>query len=106
MTLFGDDLTAGLISLACLIAGGIMVLHSAYSVRKVGWLITGLSAIGMGIVYAAPLLFPVQVVELRWFLRFTLFIFMTNFAILQRNQARNELGKLYQDIKQWRSHRK
>ena len=47
MTPFVDDMTAILVSLSAFVAGGIMVLHSLYSVRRAGWLITGLAAMGV-----------------------------------------------------------
>jgi len=40
MTPFVDDMTAILVSLSAFVVGGIMVLHSLYSVRRAGWLIT------------------------------------------------------------------
>lgn len=106
MTPFVDDMTAILISISCLIVGGIMVVHSVYSLRRAGWLITGLAALGMGIVYAFPVLFNVPVVEIRVTLRLMLFLFMLNYAISHRNQAGDELRKLHQDMKQWKSRRK
>ena len=106
MTPFVDDMTAILVSLSAFVVGGIMVLHSLYSVRRVGWLITGLAGCGVGVVYILVPLLSIRIEDIREVLRLMLFIFMLNYAILHRYQTRNELRRLYQDIKQWRLHRK
>lgn len=106
MSHFVDDMTALIIAISCFVAGGIMVLHSAYSARWVGWLITGLAGCGVGVVYLMLPLFSIRVEDIRETLRLMLFIFMLNYAILHREQARDELRRLYRDIKQWKLHRK
>ena len=106
MTPFVDDMTAILVSLSAFVVGGIMVLHSLYSVRRVGWLITGLAGVGVGVVYILAPILSIQVEDIREVLRLMIFIFMLNYAILHREQARDELRRLYRDIKQWKLHRK
>lgn len=106
MTPLVDDMTAILVSLSAFVVGGIMILHSFYSVRRAGWLITGLAGCGVGVVYILAHILPIRVEDIREALRLTLFIFMLNYAILHRYQTRNELRRLYQDIKQWRLQRK
>ena len=104
MTLPVDDLTAIMVSIAYLLMGTIMLAKAWGSRRWVGRMITGLSAWGVAIIYAAPALFDVPVVDIREALRLALFLFAVNYVVLHREDGAAALSLLKRWVT-WKLHR-
>lgn len=97
-----DTITAGLVSVAYLAWGAIMLLRAGPIREGMGDVITGLSAWMVSAIYSAPILFDVPVVELRSALRLALLVYAGNQIIKNRQFARGKILHLLRGL----THRK
>lgn len=106
MTPIADDITSFVIAWIFLLMALVMFYEATLTTHHASaGLITGVSALVVGIIYCIPLFFDVRVVELRGVLRIALIVYGANYIISHYQSLFALMRGFINRIKTWNSHR-